>query len=112
MFNAHIPVLTWIISASLLGGVLSVICAGFVALNARTQWIPMLISYAIGAMLGAVLGWRMAGAARAGARLAPLSDSDEERENVSTRAKQECVEGVSERAQLAALPQAAAAASS
>jgi zinc and cadmium transporter len=29
-------------------------CAGFVALNARTQWIPMLISYAIGAMLGAV----------------------------------------------------------
>ena len=54
MFNAHIPTLTWIISASLLGGVLSVLCAGFVALNARTQWIPMLISYAIGAMLGAV----------------------------------------------------------
>jgi zinc and cadmium transporter len=54
MFNAHIPVLTWIISASLLGGALSVMCAGFVALNARTQWIPMLISYAIGAMLGAV----------------------------------------------------------
>ena len=54
MFNVHIPILTWIISASLLGGALSVICAGFVALNARTQWIPMLISYAIGAMLGAV----------------------------------------------------------
>jgi len=54
MFNAHITVLTWIISASLLGGALSVMCAGFVALNARTQWIPMLISYAIGAMLGAV----------------------------------------------------------
>lgn len=54
MFNAHIPTLTWIISASLLGGALSVMCAGFVALNARTQWIPMLISYAIGAMLGAV----------------------------------------------------------
>ena len=54
MFNSHIPTLTWIISASLLGGVLSVMCAGFVALNARTQWIPMLISYAIGAMLGAV----------------------------------------------------------
>lgn len=54
MFNAHIPVITWIISASLLGGALSVMCAGFVALNARTQWIPMLISYAIGAMLGAV----------------------------------------------------------
>ncbi len=54
MFNAQIPTLTWIVSASLLGGVLSVMCAGFVALNARTQWIPMLISYAIGAMLGAV----------------------------------------------------------
>lgn len=54
MFNAHFSTLTWIISSSLLGGVLSVMCAGFVALNARTQWIPMLISYAIGAMLGAV----------------------------------------------------------
>jgi hypothetical protein len=39
MFNSHIPTLTWIISASLIGGVLSVMCAGFVALNARTQWI-------------------------------------------------------------------------
>lgn len=39
---------------SLAGGVLSVLCAAFVALNARTAWIPMLISYAIGAMLGAV----------------------------------------------------------
>jgi zinc and cadmium transporter len=38
----------------LLGGLLSVICAGLVAMSARTQWIPMLISYAIGAMLGAV----------------------------------------------------------
>lgn len=54
MFNLHISTLTWIISASLLGGALSVLCAAFVALNARTQWIPMLISYAIGAMLGAV----------------------------------------------------------
>jgi len=43
-----------IILTSLAGGVLSVLCAGFVALNARTAWIPMLISYAIGAMLGAV----------------------------------------------------------
>ena len=46
--------LTWIVFASLLGGVLSVICAAIVALNARTAWIPMLISYAIGALLGAV----------------------------------------------------------
>jgi len=43
-----------IILTSLAGGVLSVLCAGFVALNARIAWIPMLISYAIGAMLGAV----------------------------------------------------------
>ena len=54
MLNTHIPTLTWIIVSSLLGGTLSVLCAGLVALNARTQWIPMLISYAIGAMLGAV----------------------------------------------------------
>jgi zinc and cadmium transporter len=46
--------LAWIINASLLGGVLSVFSAAFFALNARTAWIPMLISYAIGALLGAV----------------------------------------------------------
>ncbi len=46
--------LAWIISASLLGGILSVFSAAFFALNARTAWIPMLISYAIGALLGAV----------------------------------------------------------
>lgn len=39
---------------SLLGGIVSVVCAGFFALNTRTSWIPMLISYAIGALLGAV----------------------------------------------------------
>ncbi len=54
MFIPGMSTLAWILSASLLGGVLSVICAAFVALNARTAWIPLLISYAIGAMLGAV----------------------------------------------------------
>lgn len=54
MFNLDISVISWIIGTSILGGALSVLCAGFLALNARTQWIPMLISYAIGAMLGAV----------------------------------------------------------
>lgn len=49
----HMSTLGWIISASLLGGLLSVLCAAFVALNARTHWVPMLISYAIGALLGA-----------------------------------------------------------
>jgi len=46
--------LTWIVLASLLGGVLSVSLAAIVALSVRTAWVPMLVSYAIGAMLGAV----------------------------------------------------------
>ena len=49
-----LPIFFWIILSSLIGGVLSVAGAGVVALNARTAAIPMLISYAIGAMLGAV----------------------------------------------------------
>jgi zinc and cadmium transporter len=36
-----------------LGGVLSVACAGIFALTARAAWVPMLVSYAIGALLGA-----------------------------------------------------------
>ncbi len=47
-------VLTWIILTSLIGGALSVAGAALVALNARISGVPMLISYAIGAMLGAV----------------------------------------------------------
>ena len=45
--------LAWISAASLLGGVLSVVCAGIFALTARAAWVPMLVSYAIGALLGA-----------------------------------------------------------
>lgn len=44
--------LAWIVAASLLGGVLSVLCAAALALNARVAWVPMLVSYAIGALLG------------------------------------------------------------
>ena len=47
-------VLTWIISASLLGGVLSVSAAALLAFSARAAWVPVLVSYAIGALLGAV----------------------------------------------------------
>lgn len=54
MILPEIPTLAWILGASFLGGVLSVACAAMFALNARTAWIPMLVSYAIGAMLGAV----------------------------------------------------------
>jgi zinc and cadmium transporter len=45
--------LTWIITASLLGGVLSLLCAAILAFNARISWLSMLVSYAIGALLGA-----------------------------------------------------------
>lgn len=45
--------LTWIISASLLGGILSLLFAAILALNARVSWLSMLVSYAIGALLGA-----------------------------------------------------------
>lgn len=47
-------VLAWIIFTSFAGGILSVSMAAVFALNLRTSWIPMLVSYAIGAMLGAV----------------------------------------------------------
>ena len=46
--------LTWIVLFSLIGGVLSVSGAALVALNVTRVRVPMLISYAIGAMLGAV----------------------------------------------------------
>lgn len=46
--------LTWIVLFSLIGGVLSVSGAAIVALNTSKVRVPMLISYAIGAMLGAV----------------------------------------------------------
>lgn len=45
--------LTWIIAASLLGGILSLLCAAILAFYARVSWLSMLVSYAIGALLGA-----------------------------------------------------------
>ena len=45
---------TWIILASLAGGVLSVLFAAL-ALKARVEWIPAMVSYAIGALLGAAV---------------------------------------------------------
>lgn len=47
-------VLLWITAASLIGGALSVLCAALFALNARAHWVNALVSYAIGALLGAV----------------------------------------------------------
>lgn len=54
MLIPDFPVLVWIIVSSLFGGALSVSLAALFALNLRTAWVPMLVSYAIGAMLGAV----------------------------------------------------------
>lgn len=45
--------LAWIIATSLLGGLLSVLFAAALTLNTRVSWVQMLISYAIGALLGA-----------------------------------------------------------
>lgn len=42
------------LAATASAGVLSLACAGLVALTARPQWVPLLVSYAIGALLGAV----------------------------------------------------------
>jgi zinc and cadmium transporter len=44
--------LTWIVLASIAGGLLSV-CAAAFALVLRAAWIPMLVSFAIGTLLGA-----------------------------------------------------------
>ena len=46
-------VLAWILVASLAGGALSVLAAALFALTARGAWVHHLISYAIGALLGA-----------------------------------------------------------
>ncbi len=54
MITPDFSVLLWIVLFSLLGGVLSVAGAALVALNIKKTAVPMLISYAIGAMLGAV----------------------------------------------------------
>lgn len=47
------PILAWIVASTLLGGVLSVIAAAILALRAGPGQLPMLVSYAIGTLLGA-----------------------------------------------------------
>lgn len=46
--------LMWIIAATVAGGLLSVAAAAVFALNARASHVPILISYAVGTLLGAV----------------------------------------------------------
>lgn len=45
--------LTWISIASIAGGVLSAIAAALVSFNAPKEWIPSLVPFAVGALLGA-----------------------------------------------------------
>jgi len=46
--------LAWILAATVAGGVLSVLAAAAIALSARVSWIPILSSYAVGTLVGAV----------------------------------------------------------
>ena len=46
--------LYWIVAATVLGGLLSVFAAAALALKAKVSQVPILISYAVGALLGAV----------------------------------------------------------
>ncbi len=46
--------LLWILAATVAGGALSVLAAAALAFNARASWVPILVSYAVGALLGAV----------------------------------------------------------
>ena len=45
--------LTWIVGAAIAGGLLSVLTAAVFAFKVRASWVPMLVSFAIGALLGA-----------------------------------------------------------
>ena len=45
--------LAWIVATCIAGGALSVGCAAIFALTVRAAWVPMLVSLAIGALLGA-----------------------------------------------------------
>ena len=66
-------ILLWIVAASIVGGVLSVLCAALFALHARIQWINSLVSYAIGALLGAVFLNILPEAIEAGSSAAAVS---------------------------------------
>ena len=46
--------IAWISSASVAGGVISIALAALFALSAPASWVPALVSFAIGALLGAV----------------------------------------------------------
>ena len=49
----EVNTLTWIIVTTLAGGLLSALVAGLFAIKAKPAQVPMLVSYAVGALLGA-----------------------------------------------------------
>lgn len=48
------PVLAWILAACLAGGLVSLALASIVAFRVQARLVPVLVSYAVGALLGAV----------------------------------------------------------
>jgi zinc and cadmium transporter len=66
-------ILAWIIIVSLVGGILSVTAAALFALNARAQYLGGLVSFAIGALLGAVFLDILPEAFKQGADIATVS---------------------------------------
>jgi zinc and cadmium transporter len=46
-------ILSWIVLTSTVGGAASLLLAGSFALSLRASWVPTLVSYAVGALLGA-----------------------------------------------------------
>jgi zinc and cadmium transporter len=48
------PTLAWICAAAVAGSAISIAIAGLFALSAPSSWVPALVSFAIGALLGAV----------------------------------------------------------
>ena len=53
LLEPSVHTLLSIVIASLVGGVLSLLAAAAFAYSARLSWVPILVSYAIGALLGA-----------------------------------------------------------
>lgn len=48
------PILAWICGAAVAGSVISIAIAALFALSAPATWVPALVSFAVGALLGAV----------------------------------------------------------
>ena len=51
--TSNVNTLTWIILTTLAGGMLSALVASLFAIKAKAAQVPMLVSYAVGALLGA-----------------------------------------------------------